>query len=259
MTLRSYPVAAVVALSAFALLLAIPAPSALADDVDYAVQVSKDGRLSVRAAGVSLGTLLHDVAAAAGIDKLSIDPAVESQRVTVTLTSVPVGEGVVQILGQAAVPFALWGTDDPRSMRLFAGGAEFLEKAQAQAAVSEPGRRSGADTVEQGVEEPVPDPEPDEAERHQQLDALNKALAPQPRIPGTPVALPFPGPDGEPLMSMPAVPGQPVALPFPGPDGQPLMVSPLTKPHQDPPSSDPALGALLEALAPRPQPKQEQK
>lgn len=211
------------------------------------------------ATGVPLGTLLRDIAAAARIDKLFMDPEAEKKVVTVELRRVKLKEAILQILADAAIPFAFWGNDEPQSMRVFAGDRKFVENAYARSADNgaAPTKEAGVDEVAGRRDEKEPEISPEqEAAQAQALEALKVALAPQPRTPGALVALPFPGPDGAPLTGTLPVPDQPKVLPFPGPDGSPMVAPAAPRASASPPPSDPALRALIEALAPR-QPKEQ--
>jgi hypothetical protein len=185
------------------------------------------GRVSVAADGVPLEALLRRFQELINL-RVSLQPGVGERPVTVRLEPSPIVYALHQILQAAGVDFVLTDGTPREPMRLAVGEwrGSSLPRSDAAAVVHSP--------VEPPAGEPVPDVRaPNEEPERSEPDALPGAEASPPPGPVIPAGVN----PGERLVQLLAPRHQPkqrlgalIALPFPGPNGQPLTV-----PHDPPP------------------------
>lgn len=235
------------------------------------------GRVSVAAEGVPLETLLRSFGEFVDL-RVSLQPGVGERTVTVNLEPSPIVHALHHVLQVAGVDFVLSEGAANQPIRLTVGewrGSNVPGSDRPAVVAHVP--------AEPPTGEPVPDgPAPNEEPEHPEPDAsrgADAAPAPGPVMPagispaqrlvhllaparrpnarrGTLIALPFPGPDGQPqtvpydppppgiarvpfpdangnpleFVVPPSTPGI-ITLPFPGPDGRPAtVVVPLARP-----------------------------
>jgi len=229
--------------------------------------VADGGRVSVAADGVPLEALLRRFQGLVDL-RVSLQPGVGERPVTVHLELSPIVYALHQVLQAAGVDFVLTDGAPGQPMRLAVG-----EWPGSNVPGADPPTVSHS-PVEPPAAEPVPEaeePEHPESDASPGVDAspppgpvipagvspgqrLVQLLAPAPKARRGPlIALPFPGPDGQPhtvpydppppgiaRVPFPDANGNPLefavplprpgvfTLPFPGPDGQPFTV--LTAP-----------------------------
>jgi len=241
------------------------------------IQREPDGTVSIRAAAIPLGRLLEAVARVAPFQKLVLDPSTANRPVSVTLSAVSMRQALTDILRAAEVDYALATDEDGRSLRLIAGDKTFVASA-VRARTATPPPSVAAERVEdvavfksqdQGSADSSTTDAPDtgagiagqpanssaEVWRSQELE---RALSVPPlRVPpGGMIELPFPGPDGLPLVAIMPPKGTPRVLPFPNaPLPKASVAQPASAATPRPgasPVADPHLQELIEALAPKP-------
>ena len=241
--------------------------------------VSADGgRVSVAAQEIPLQKLL-DRFAELGNLSLWVQPGVGERVVTIDVDPLPIADALRRVLISADVDFVMSGGGANEPIRLVIGDSNAPEAAMTGTAESPIVEPLGQPETTFVTEEPEEEREEDRATPAQptamgtQGGAAMSGTSPAERLvqllaptgqakpaPGTPIALPFLGPDGKPYtvqynppppgfarLPFPDANGEPllqvivqtsppgqIALPFLGPDGQPYTVpappAPISKP-----------------------------
>ncbi len=208
-----------------------------------------DGRVSVQARSVRLGKLLRELEAVSSMGRLLIDPDVEARTVSVSLENVEISDALREIFGAAGIDFVIWGGKD-QMLGVFAGDVEDALLVQREGESFDSGEGSSRDEPDPEIEiiaESV-ESEPSDEDGDRAFQSLQEALSPQPRQDSGMVTLPFVHSDGTPI-SVPVDPANKTnALPFPGPDGLPIVVDPPQAATPTELPEDPAERQLIQAL-----------
>jgi len=193
-----------------------------------------DGTVSIHAADARLSQLLRELSAVTAFQKLSVAPEIESRLVTLTLDRVSVRQALVAVLNSVEADFVVLADDEGKSVRVVAVSRSGAPAAPVHAA--DPPRTA---VPEETPPEVLPDPTVDA----QLQDLLQKALSRPPAARSGPIVLPFPGPDGSPLIVPAPAGNEKQTLPFP--DDLPDSIRALIPPGVDgtPPPSAPTPGA----------------
>jgi hypothetical protein len=213
---------------------------------------AEGGRVSVAADGVPLQKVLDRFAELVEL-KVWVRHGVGERVVTVAVEPLPAAVALSRVLLSAGVDFVISGDGTNQPIRLVVGDSKGPEAAAVLTGAADPPVVEAVNEPEEGgVGEKPEKSEEDRANQAEAIEAgtrlgpvippgfspeqrLVQLLAPPPRakVPlGAPIALPFPGPDGQ-LYTVQNVPPPPgiARFPFPGVNGAPLeVVVPPPKP-----------------------------
>jgi hypothetical protein len=175
-----------------------------------------DGTISVRATDLPLTDVLHAIGNIRPFEKLDVAAAIETTPVTVEIADVSIRAALIAVLDASpGVDYVLSGSANGERLRLVAGKAVTPRTALRTDATPKPSDdagpperptiRKGMADIRQAAESTQTD-RPSDPATELVMEHLTQLLTgPQMRPrPGAAMELPFPGPDGQPLLVTPS-------------------------------------------------------